>query len=131
MMQFKYPENATPLEPEELEGLIPSHITTQDELNAWEEKNILEAQQWAFRQKEILSVAFVQELHQHMFDKTWKWAGKFRLTEKNLFFIHDLLRAKRGDDTLCTVETSSCSIVFRQYQIYIGILSSFFSAKTV
>ena len=83
-MRFTYPEGATPLEHEELDALIPDHITTQKELNAWEEKNILDAQPWAFKQKEILSLAFIQNLHKRMFDKTWKWAGTFRHTGKNI-----------------------------------------------
>ena len=84
MMNFKYPIGSTPLEQEELAQLIPIHLTTQEELNAWEEKNILAAQKWAFRQKEILSVAFVKKLHNQMFNETWKWAGEFRRSEKNL-----------------------------------------------
>lgn len=83
-MKFDYPIGSTPLEPEELAKLVPPHITTQEELNAWEEKNILAAQQWAFKQRQILSVEFIKELHEQMFDKTWKWAGDFRTTEKNL-----------------------------------------------
>lgn len=83
-MEFNYPEGSTPLEPEELAKLIPIHLTTQEELNAWEEKNILAAQQWAFKQKEILSVVFIKKLHEQMFNKTWKWAGEFRRSEKNI-----------------------------------------------
>lgn len=83
-MKFNYPPGSTPLEHEELLNLIPDHITTQEELNAWEEKNILRAQQWAFKQKEILSVTFIKRLHEHMFNETWKWAGQFRKTEKNI-----------------------------------------------
>ena len=32
---------ATPLDPDELEALIPGHISTQGELNAWEQRNII------------------------------------------------------------------------------------------
>jgi Fic-DOC domain mobile mystery protein B len=39
-MKFRYPLGSTPLELEEIAQLIPTHITTQEELNAWEEKNI-------------------------------------------------------------------------------------------
>ena len=84
MMKFNYPNGSTPLDHDELSALIPDHITTQEELNAWEEKNILIAQQWAFKQKEILSVAFIKRLHEHMFNQTWEWAGKFRHTGKNI-----------------------------------------------
>lgn len=32
-MQFYYPPGATPLDPDEIEGLIPIHIATQATLN--------------------------------------------------------------------------------------------------
>ena len=64
--------------------MIPLHITTQEALNAWEEKNILEATKWASKQKNILTIYFLQDLHKHMFNKTWKWAGQFRKSEKNI-----------------------------------------------
>lgn len=84
MMKFNYPSGSTPLELGELTGLIPQHITTQEELNAWEEKNIIEAEPRAFKQKNILSISFMKKLHKRMFDKTWKWAGEFRTSEKNI-----------------------------------------------
>ncbi len=83
-MKFNYPTGSTPLNADELADLIPGHIMTQQELNAWEEKNILIAQSWAFKQKNILSLEFIQKLHKKMFDKTWKWAGQFRKSEKNI-----------------------------------------------
>lgn len=86
-MKFNYPEGSTPLAPDELIQLIPIHITTQEELNAWEEKNILAAQQWALKalkNKDLVSVSFIQQLHLHMFNNTWKWAGEFRKSEKNI-----------------------------------------------
>jgi Fic-DOC domain mobile mystery protein B len=84
IMKFNYPIGATPLDAEELRDLIPQHITTQAELNAWEEKNILTAEQWALKQEDIVTMAFIKELHKHMFNMTWKWAGKFRTSEKNI-----------------------------------------------
>jgi len=84
MMKFNYPPGSTPLEPGELAGLIPKHITTQEELNAWEEKNIIEAEPWAFKQKDILSLTFIKKLHKRMFNKTWEWAGEFRTSGKNI-----------------------------------------------
>ncbi len=48
-MRFKNYNGATPLDPVELHELIPEHLVTQEELNAWEEKNILKARQWAGR----------------------------------------------------------------------------------
>ncbi len=45
-MKFEYPAGATPLDPDEIVGLIPEHFTTQTELNEWEQANILEAEMW-------------------------------------------------------------------------------------
>ena len=80
------PPDATPLDPDEAQGLIPSHIATRDQLNEWEQQNIVEGERWAFGRKHrnLLSLEFVKQLHRHMFGKTWKWAGKFRTTEKNI-----------------------------------------------
>ena len=44
-----HPDAATPLDPDEAAGLIPSHIRTQAELNEWEQTNILEGERWALR----------------------------------------------------------------------------------
>ena len=53
MSKFKpiYPQGATPLDPNEIEGLIPDYITTQEELNILEQQNIIEGIDWAERQK--------------------------------------------------------------------------------
>lgn len=85
-MDFHYAPGATPLDPNEAAGLIPRHIVTQGEINAWEQTNILEGAQWALKQKkrELLDEAFVRELHRRMFGKTWKWAGSFRQSDKNI-----------------------------------------------
>ena len=41
-MNFEYPLGATPLDPDEAQGLLPTHITTQGESNVWEQTNILQ-----------------------------------------------------------------------------------------
>jgi len=85
-MDFDYAPGATPLDPDEAAGLIPRHITTQGELNEWEQANILEGVQWALKQKkrDLLDEVFVRELHRRMLSKTWKWAGTYRQTDKNI-----------------------------------------------
>ena len=85
-MQFHYAPGATPLDPDEAAGLIPTHITTQGDLNAWEQANILAGDRWAMRQmrRELLEEAFVRNLHKKMFDQTWSWAGTFRNSNKNI-----------------------------------------------
>ncbi|MGV7209437.1 mobile mystery protein B [Oxalobacteraceae bacterium A2-2] len=77
---------ATPLDPDEAAGLIPKHVTLQHELNEFEHLNILSAQDWALRRrrKDFLSEAYVRNLHKKMFNKTWRWAGTFRNSEKTI-----------------------------------------------
>lgn len=85
---FEYPHGATPLDPDEANGLIPKHITTQGQLNEWEQVNILEAEKWAgrrnFKLQDVITTEFIKKLHQRMFNKTWRWAGEFRKTNKNI-----------------------------------------------
>lgn len=86
-MKFTYPEGATPLDRGETEGLIPSSIATQAELNAFEQANILEAERWALggrRRRDCLTDGFVRTLHRRMFGLVWKWAGTYRRSNKNL-----------------------------------------------
>lgn len=81
-----YPDGATPLDPDEANGLIPRHITTHADLNEWEAANILKAQQWLYsrRRTGVLSEEFCVALHRRMFAETWRWAGSFRRTDKNI-----------------------------------------------
>jgi Fic-DOC domain mobile mystery protein B len=77
---------ATPLDPDEIAGLIPRSITTVAALNAYEAENILAAMEWLenARRKDPLSDDFLRELHRRMFGRTWRWAGQYRLTGKNI-----------------------------------------------
>lgn len=77
------PPGATPLDPDDLEGLIPSHIATQGQLNEWEQVNILKGEEWAFgvKRQDILTVDFLGQLHREMFGDTWTWAGEIRRKE--------------------------------------------------
>ena len=75
----------TPLTHEELEGLIPSHITLRGELNEAEQANIVSAQSWAYkRNNKVLSTKFLNDLHKRMFGNVWTWAGKYRTSGKNI-----------------------------------------------
>jgi Fic-DOC domain mobile mystery protein B len=86
VIPFEYAPGATPIDPDEALGLIPTHITTQADLNAWEEMNIVDGEDWMMRQKIIkkLDEGLVRELHRRMFNQTWKWAGKFRQSNKSI-----------------------------------------------
>jgi len=76
---------STPLTDEEREDLIPSYITLRSELNEAEQANILEAEEWVFaRKRDVLDERFLTNLHKRMFGRVWRWAGKFRQSNKNI-----------------------------------------------
>ena len=111
-MHIDYPAGATPLDADELASLIPGHIATQGELNEWEHANIVQGDQWARKQrKEILNDTFVRQLHKQMFGETWRWAGEFRKSNKNIGIdwpkISVELR-KLLDDVHYQIEHASC-----------------------
>ena len=86
---FQEPEDATPLEPQEREGLLQSWITHRKDLNEAEQENIVEGAAWVHRLRRLpldrlLSVDFMQTLHKRMFGDVWQWAGTFRTTERNI-----------------------------------------------
>jgi len=66
MIDFKYPEGATPIDPDEAEGLLLTHITTHSELNRWEQDNIVEAMAWIDKTKptNILNEQFINALQE-------------------------------------------------------------------
>lgn len=85
-MPFNHPEGATPLDPEEMEGLKFKHIQTRAELDQMEQINIQMGLMWLDKQKkpEILMQGFIKQLHQRLFGDVWRWAGSFRQTERNI-----------------------------------------------
>lgn len=71
-------EAATPLTPDEQDGLIPTYITTRAQLNEAEHLNIAAADGWAFRKKrDVLDIEFMRALHKRMYGKVWRWAGEW------------------------------------------------------
>jgi Fic-DOC domain mobile mystery protein B len=93
---FATGDGNTPLSPEDQDDLIPD-LSTKEELNEWERQNIVEAYGWAFdprtlHRQQLLAERYVRELHRRMFDQTWKWAGRYRSTEKNIGIAHYQIR---------------------------------------
>jgi len=84
------PSGATPLEPEDLEGLIPDFVATRADLNVVEFENITKALPWALQQARalqsngVLAYGFMMELHRRMFGDVWTWAGTPRRRETNI-----------------------------------------------
>lgn len=86
-MEVNLPEGATPLDLDEAQGLIPS-LSTQGELNEFEAANIVQGASWARKSRQVkgslLDDKTLRELHKRMFGDTWKWAGKYRVTQKSI-----------------------------------------------
>ena len=87
-LELKYDDGQTPLDEEEKEGIKIKSITTQGELDELEQLNIEKAVEWTIHSKlkpeKILTEKFIKDLHKRMYGAVWKWAGKFRRTEKNI-----------------------------------------------
>lgn len=105
------PKEGDPLlSPEELEMLIPSHITTRKQLDEVEQDNIEDAIAWlisirTLSAEKIFSHEFQDQLHLKMLEKVWKWAGKHRTRETNIGIFHtpamiEVERRKLNDDAL-------------------------------
>lgn len=87
-LNLEYLSGQTPLEEEEMEGLLIPTIATRGELDEFEQHNIEQAVEWtlmrSFKPEQIFSEAFVREVHRRMYGDVWAWAGAFRKTEKNI-----------------------------------------------
>lgn len=131
MTLFAVGDGNTPLSPEEQDELIPE-LATKEELNEWERQNIFEAYRWAFdprniHRQELFSEGYVRELHRRMFDQTWRWAGRYRTTEKNIgipcFQIPEALTGLLGDASYWvehqTFESDELAVRFHHRLVWI------------
>lgn len=111
---LRYPSGATEIDPNEIDGLIPSYIVNQGELNSLEQENILEAKTWLIKRKpkDILTDTFLKILHEKMFAKVWRWAGRYRLSDKTIGITWSLVPievAKLIQDTDYWIKNGSYS----------------------
>ncbi len=87
-LEFQYTDGQTPLDEEEKEGLKIKSITTQRELDEFEQLNIEKAVEWTIhtnlKLEKILTEKFIKDLHKRMYGDVWKWAGEFRKSDKNM-----------------------------------------------
>lgn len=76
----------TPLGEDDIEGLIPTYITTRGELNAAEQDNIAHALTLAEPSKpeQVLDHVYLRRLHKQMFGDVWDWAGQYRPRAMNI-----------------------------------------------
>jgi Fic-DOC domain mobile mystery protein B len=64
-------------------------LSTRAQLNAVERHNIHAGRLWAMRKavlrrSDLLTDGFARELHRRMFNQVWRWAGKYRTSDRNL-----------------------------------------------
>lgn len=108
---FEEPDDATPLTPGEQRELIPAHIAYRRELNDAEQENIARGQDWALKsRRDPLSEKFITDLHKRMLGDVWRWAGKFRKSERNLGIpFYEIPAALRQllDDTKAWIDYKS------------------------
>jgi Fic-DOC domain mobile mystery protein B len=88
MNQFETSPGATPLQPEDLEGLIPRDLESKQQLDEHEAENILQAEVWSALQiwtpEKLLSSSMIRRCHKELFGKTWRWAGTYRKRETSI-----------------------------------------------
>src|SRR5260221_4086008 len=96
-----------------MRDLIPAHIAYRRELNLAEQENIVRAQDWALnRRRDLLSEKFVKDLHRQMLGDVWRWAGRFRTSERNIgiaFFEIPAALRQLLDDTRAWIEYNAYS----------------------
>lgn len=87
-LELQYKDGQTPLGEEEKDGIKIKSITTQGELDEFEQLNIEKAIEWTIhanlKAERILTEKFIKFLHKKMYNEVWKWAGEFRKTDKNI-----------------------------------------------
>lgn len=87
-LELNYINGQTPVDEEEKEGLKIKTISTRGELDEFEQQNIENAVEWSLKNRikleKILTEEFILSLHTRMFKDVWKWAGKYRKTDKNI-----------------------------------------------
>lgn len=87
-LEINYIDGQTPLDEDEKEGLLIKTISTRGELDEFEQKNIEDALSWIlsrrFKLENVLTESFVKNINYKMYGDVWKWAGKFRDSNKNI-----------------------------------------------
>ena len=81
-------EGQTPLNDEQMEGLLIPTIATRGDLDEFEQQNIEQAILWtmsrSFKSESILTEDFIRMVHKRMYGDVWAWAGEFRKTNTSI-----------------------------------------------
>ena len=94
-MDYTYIYGQTPLAEDAKKGLKVQAYNT-DDLNRFEELNIIEGVKWAFKNRnlkhDLFNEEFLLKLHKEMFGLVWKWAGTYRETNMNIGVDKTIIR---------------------------------------
>lgn len=127
------PKGATPIDPDELQGLKFDHVKTRSQLDQLEHVNIQEGLNWVISQnQDILNIKFCLKLHKRLFGKVWEWAGEFRKSEKNIgidpiqisFNLQNLFDDTRAWVELNSYEPLEAALRFHHRLVYIHPFSN-------
>jgi len=87
-LNLEYIYGQTSIDEDEKDDLLIPSIVNRGELDEFEQMNIEEAMQWLIGRKLktdiILTEPFVQMVHKKMYGNVWRWAGRYRRTDKNI-----------------------------------------------
>lgn len=87
-LKLEYKDGQTPLSEDDKNGLLIDTITTQGELDEFEQKNVIKGIEWTYGKnisiEKLLSEEYLVQLHKKMYGEVWKWAGNLRRTETNI-----------------------------------------------
>lgn len=126
------PPGSTPLEVDELDGLLPTWVATRADLNEVEQQNILSAlsrRRWQrATAAQLLDDLSVRDLHKDMFGRVWRWAGRYRATERNIGVdpraiavgVHDLMEDAKlwFADEAIQLDEAACRFHHQLVQIH-------------
>jgi fido (protein-threonine AMPylation protein) len=116
---FQEPDDGTPLDPAQRDGLLQTWVTNRKDLNEAEEENIVKGAAWARRRRggraiDLLSDDYVKTLHTQMFGEVWKSVGTYRQNELNIGVAPHLVPASMPatlDDVRFWVENNNYNML--------------------
>ena len=87
-LNLLYIDGQTPLDEDEIEGLLIPTVSIRGELDEFEQQNIEQAIQWSMgrglKPETVFTEAFMRMVHKRMYGNVWAWAGEIRNSNKNI-----------------------------------------------
>lgn len=110
----------TALDPDEAQGLRQAWVATRADLDLAEEAGIARGKRWgerACRRRDVLTQDFLRDLHKRLFGDVWKWAGRYRDSERNIGVaphaisteLHKLFGDARAWEDFATYPPDECA----------------------